>query len=197
MRFPSILRRCLEEDLKRECKKIKAGKTLYIGCETNTYKKTIPHTTFQTMDIEKKNKPDIIGDIHNIPLKKETYDTVVALQVIEHCQNPKKAIQEMIRITKPKGTIIISAPFIFYYHKSPKDYYRFTEDALKDLTKNTKNRKIIPQGNRIITIWQLLSKGKHQPIMHLLNPLIKKLDNKKPKQFAMNYLLIANKKWKQ
>ena len=193
LRFPSITRVCTERKLKRIFPKLKQGKVLYIGVHTNLYKKIIPHTKFTTLDIDKKLKPDIVSDIHDIKIKSNQFDTVIALQVLEHCYDSKKAMDEIYRVLNKNGTAIISVPFMFHYHPCPKDYYRFTEDSLKDISKKFKKIKIVPVGNKFLVIWQLLSRSIFKPLFHLLNPLIAYLDFNEKSKFALNYILIAEK----
>jgi SAM-dependent methyltransferase len=150
------------------------------------------------LDIDASLKPDIVGDIHDIKTEKR-FDAVIATQVLEHCKDPRKAISEMHKVLKENGTMVLSVPFLFYYHGSPKDYYRFTEDSLKELTKDFKEVQIISIGNKFLTIWQLLSVGKWtkrlqiQKLFHLLNPLIKYFDFVKKTDFALGYIVAAKK----
>ena len=46
----------------------------------------------------------------SIPIKNESFDVVVALDILEHIEDDKKTMQEIYRILKPSGTVIISTP---------------------------------------------------------------------------------------
>lgn len=46
----------------------------------------------------------------NIPFKDRTFDFIYCYTVLEHVQNVKKSIQEMIRVTKKDGYIFIACP---------------------------------------------------------------------------------------
>ena len=48
--------------------------------------------------------------IHEMPFDKETFDIAYAIEVIEHLKNPYDFIQEMFRVVKPGGKIIITTP---------------------------------------------------------------------------------------
>lgn len=52
-----------------------------------------------------------VADCYNIPLPDESVDCVVAGELIEHLEYPKKAIAEWLRILKPGGHLSISTPF--------------------------------------------------------------------------------------
>jgi len=83
--------------------------------------------------------PDIVGDIHDLPFKESTVDAVICLSVLEHVENPLKAMSEIRRVLKPGGYALIYVPFLYYYHAERdyyKDYWRFSEDALRLMGKD-------------------------------------------------------------
>ncbi len=52
----------------------------------------------------------VLGDIVNLPFKDNSFDVVIATEILEHIPNYQKAISELNRITKPNGHIIITFP---------------------------------------------------------------------------------------
>ncbi len=87
------------------------------------------------IDIVPDTEPDIIGDLHSIPLKDEAVDTIVSIAVLEHTKFPWIVTQEFYRILKPGGYGVIAVPFIQPQHACPDDYCRFTENGLVELSK--------------------------------------------------------------
>jgi len=75
-------------------------------------------------------------DMQNLPFEEDTFDYVVSDQVIEHVENPIKAVQESHRILKEGGIAIHTTCFINQYHPSPKDFWRFSPDALRFLCRD-------------------------------------------------------------
>jgi hypothetical protein len=65
----------------------------------------------KTLDLDEKLKPDFIGDIRKIPIEKDTFDAVLAAEVIEHIpwNDVSGALLEIHRITKKYA--IISTPY--------------------------------------------------------------------------------------
>ena len=49
-----------------------------------------------------------------LPFKDNTYDIVECVSVLEHVDNPKMVIKEMIRVLKPGGCLYIHAPNYLY-----------------------------------------------------------------------------------
>lgn len=74
-------------------------------------------------------------DMQNLPYENNCFDYVISDQVIEHLENPQKAIDESYRVLKKGGTAIHTTCFINYIHPDPKDLWRFTPQALRYLCK--------------------------------------------------------------
>lgn len=49
-----------------------------------------------------------IGSIYDLPYKDNTFDIVLGTEVLEHLENPKKALQEILRVSKKY--ILVSVP---------------------------------------------------------------------------------------
>ncbi len=60
-----------------------------------------------TIDIDPELHPDIVGSVTNIPVEDNSYDVVLAAQIIEHLpyEEAKKAMKEIARVSK-KGAMI-------------------------------------------------------------------------------------------
>ena len=48
------------------------------------------------------------GDIYRLPYKNNSFDLVIATEVLEHLENPKKAYKELVRVSKKY--ILLSVP---------------------------------------------------------------------------------------
>lgn len=87
-------------------------------------------------------KQTYICSVESMPIGSDTYDLVLSIQVLEHLQNPEKAISEMSRVLKSGGMLFLSTNFLYPRHGSPHDYFRFTCDGLKTIC-NKHGLKII------------------------------------------------------
>ena len=63
----------------------------------------------------------------------EKFDLVLCTNVLEHIFDINSAIQNLRYLLKDRGHLVVSVPFIYPLHDEPKDYWRFTEHALKKL----------------------------------------------------------------
>ena len=52
----------------------------------------------------------IVGSINPLPIAHESIDIVTSLDVLEHIQDDRRAMQELIRVTKENGIIVITVP---------------------------------------------------------------------------------------
>ncbi len=113
------------------------GLLLDLGCGQSPYhKKTLKHVNEQIgLDLHKDNGVDVVADAHNLPFKSETFDSVFCSQVIEHVEYPEHVVDEIGRIIKVGGKLILSAPFMFPKHSDPFDYHRFTDIKLERMLK--------------------------------------------------------------
>jgi ubiquinone/menaquinone biosynthesis C-methylase UbiE len=82
------------------------------------------------------------GDSIKLPFKNNFFDVVLFLDVLEHIQNDKKAINEAKRVLKKNGIIIITAPalsFIWSKHDSGQGHQRrYTRTAIRKLARDNK-----------------------------------------------------------
>jgi 2-polyprenyl-3-methyl-5-hydroxy-6-metoxy-1,4-benzoquinol methylase len=53
----------------------------------------------------------IVADLNSrLPQVDETFDVIIAIEVIEHLENPRAVVREWKRLLKPGGTLIFSTP---------------------------------------------------------------------------------------
>jgi 2-polyprenyl-3-methyl-5-hydroxy-6-metoxy-1,4-benzoquinol methylase len=52
----------------------------------------------------------IVADICAVPFRDESFDLVVSLETIEHSSDPRKALAELVRLTRRGGRLIVSNP---------------------------------------------------------------------------------------
>jgi SAM-dependent methyltransferase len=62
---------------------------------------------------------DIVSDITTIPLPDASFDVVLCAEVLEHIPAPVDALRELVRLLRPGGALLVTAPFCSLTHQSP------------------------------------------------------------------------------
>jgi ubiquinone/menaquinone biosynthesis C-methylase UbiE len=65
---------------------------------------------------------DVVSDIEKIPLEDESFDVVLCSEVLEHVPEPTHALDEFVRLLRPGGQLILTAPFASLVHMAPFHY---------------------------------------------------------------------------
>jgi len=66
-----------------------------------------------------QSRLDIISDITAIPEPDASFDAIMCIEVLEHLPAPVDALRELIRLLKPGGVLILTAPFCSLTHFAP------------------------------------------------------------------------------
>jgi SAM-dependent methyltransferase len=64
-------------------------------------------------------------------LPSDSFDTVIATDVLEHLYAPATFFSEAARICAPGGKLILGVPFFYWIHEAPHDHLRHTEFSLR------------------------------------------------------------------
>ncbi|MEU4605929.1 class I SAM-dependent methyltransferase [Kribbella sp. NPDC023972] len=97
------------------------------------------HAMFEPAAIEYTPTDVPQVDVHDLPYESSSFDYVICDQVIEHVRNPFVAVNEMHRVLKPGGWLLLATCFHVPVHKradNPTDYWRFTTDGLRELVRD-------------------------------------------------------------
>jgi len=120
--------------------------------------KYLAKVNYKILDKVSDFHPDIVGDIHNLPFGDNSLDAVICLAVLEHVEEPQQAVKEIYRVLKPGGYCFIYVPFLYYYHPLKnyyQDFYRFTYDGARYLTRDFKSVEIQNVRGSLATIFNL------------------------------------------
>ena len=191
-------------------------KTLEVGAYgKSTYGIYFPNKV--GIDVREGPGVDLVADVYKLPFDDNSFDVVLCMVVMEHLEDPKKAISEMKRVLKPGGMILVSTPFLFPIHDSPNDFWRFTKYGLALLFIDWDIVELSAETNFNETFAVLFQRVGYQTKLHL-NSLMKGLvfvlawmltkipiiprvvygDIKKsieePEAFASSFFLAARKK---
>ncbi len=106
--------------------------------------------------IHSKQQVDIFATAYETGLADKSVDTVLCTAVLEHLERPQEAIDEMFRVLKAGGHIILTAPLFWHLHEEPRDFYRYTRYGLIHLftTAGLEVVELIPLSGFVVTFCQ-------------------------------------------
>ncbi len=80
---------------------------------------------------------DLVQDLNSpLHLPSDSFDTVLLSDVLEHIREPAGLMQEIARILRPGGALLMNVPFLYGLHEVPHDYFRYTHFALSSLAES-------------------------------------------------------------
>lgn len=87
---------------------------------------------YTSVDSNARVGADVVCDVLNLrrKFKKETFDGIIALEVLEHVSEFWKVPRILHELLKPDGYIYITTPFYFLWHDPRPDYWRLSRDGL-------------------------------------------------------------------
>jgi len=89
----------------RHCK----GEVLDIGCGIGELGRYLTSTgNLGYVGLDTSGKVHIHGSVYQLPIRSDSFDTVVLSEILEHLENPKEALSEAVRISKRR--VVISVP---------------------------------------------------------------------------------------
>jgi SAM-dependent methyltransferase len=173
-----------DELLSQNIKKYTQGRLLDIGCGDKQYKEMInPFVTEHIgLDHEEtlhdKANIDLFGTAYNVPIDDNYFDTDLCTAVLEHLEEPDKAIKEAYRVLKSGGYAIYTVPLFWLLHEEPRDFYRYTKYGLKYLFEKNGFRIVeinalsgfwVTFGQELVYyLWRLRYGGKLNPLWWLV-----------------------------
>lgn len=161
---------------------------------------------------------DIISSITNISLPDNSFHIILCTEVLEHISNTSVAFQELARLLKPNGQLIITVPFAYPLHEEPYDFVRLTPHQLYECARknNLEITEIVTSGNELevmatvwCNMWTRMNRANLDPLKKLqeiwnllmvfsMNAITtiasNKIDSILPKKYYLNAMAVFQKK---
>ena len=105
-------------------------------------------------------RPTVVADLgRTFPFKNGVANVVIISSFLYIVADPRALLDEARRVLKRGGLLLLTAPLIYPHNPEPTDYWRFTEDALRLLLRDTGfvEITIVPVGGRWTAAAYLLS----------------------------------------
>ena len=134
-----VLYRLMEDVLTYAADRYARGRLLDIGCGSKPWEVLFAPFVTEHVGIDhvpSKRNPsavDVIATAYEVPLPDAGADTLLLTSVMEHLEQPERALAECRRLLRPGGHLIMTAPFIWPVHEQPRDFFRYSPDGLRFL----------------------------------------------------------------
>lgn len=120
-------------------KKYLRGRLLDFGCGKKPYMNLFEVQEYIGLDIEesghchKNEQVDVYYDGKTIPFNSDYFDSIFSSEVFEHIFNLEQILNELFRVIKPGGHMLITLPFVWDEHEVPYDFARYTSYGISSL----------------------------------------------------------------
>lgn len=171
MIFPSVgvdtNKQTRDRWVKRQLKKLRQGTWLLdAGAGEQQYKKWCSHLRYTATDIANYDGQgngaalqtqtwnyqglDIISDSACLPFATGSFGAILCTEVLEHVPDPVRVLEELVRVLKPGGKLLLTSPFASMTHFAP---YHFATGFNKYFYEHHLDRlgveidQLVPNGN--------------------------------------------------
>jgi len=125
-----------------------------------------PGQDYRGIDMRAGPGVDEVADVEALPYADGTFGTVLAMSTFEHVPHFWRGFEEVHRVLRPDGALLVCAPFYFHIHSYPSDYWRFTPEGFEVLLRDYPSRIIGWHGpaKRPANVWALAFREGRAPI---------------------------------
>jgi SAM-dependent methyltransferase len=131
-------------------------RVLVVGAGSDPYRGIFPNAeVYVRLDLARvPGLTDVAADACALPFPDASFECVLATEVLEYLRHPAAFASELRRVLVPHGLAVVTVPFIFQEHQ---DYWRPARQALAELFGDFPRVRISAQGNRVHTMFDLLT----------------------------------------
>jgi len=114
------------------------GRTLDAGCGSKPYERLYASNEYVGLEFDSpenraSKKADHYYDGKTFPFVDGEFDSVVTTEVFEHVFNPDQFLDEVHRVLKPGGMVLMTMPFVWDEHEQPHDFARYSSFGIRAL----------------------------------------------------------------
>lgn len=213
----SLIKKYHVSPVLKEIIEISRGNVIDIGCGEKPYYRYVKDKVDSYIGLDHPDTPhskeniDVLSTAYSIPFENNYFDVAILTQVIEHLEEPQRALIEINRVTKVGGYLIIAWPFLYPIHEAPRDFYRYTSYGMRSMAESAgfEVQKLVPVSGFWVTLFGLTSLyifGKSRYLYLLLSPIILVLflfcmllntldkNTKSKEKWTWNYYAILKKR---
>jgi SAM-dependent methyltransferase len=125
-----------------------------------------PNKPYVGVDMRPGPGVDCVSDVESLSQHHASVGTVIAMNTFEHVPRFWRGFDEIHRVLRGDGVLLVSVPFYFHIHNHPSDYWRFTPEALHLLLEKYPQRIMGWHGpkKRPASVWAVAFREDHPPV---------------------------------
>ena len=120
----------------RNTRKIADGAVLEVGsADVNGTVRDLFGGKYTGVDHQEADGVDIVASSHDLTGLFDTgsFDIVLCLEMLEHDPNPWVTVRQIAEVTRPGGTVILTARGLGFPEHNKPDLWRFMKDGMRAL----------------------------------------------------------------
>jgi SAM-dependent methyltransferase len=101
-------------------------------------------------DIYEFSEYGVVGNcpMENLPFEDSSFDAVLAVDSVHHSKNPIQGLQEMIRVVRKRGKVVIVEPFVSLLSYAPYKIFHHEETSFRYTPEKTDYPHKIQDGDQ-------------------------------------------------
>ena len=107
---------------------------LDVGAGTSPYRASLVEQLgvgrYVGLELAPSDATDVVADARRLPFADGSLDLVVCFEAIQHIPDAARVLDEMTRVLRPEGHVLISFPFL-YGECDVRDFYRWTLSGMR------------------------------------------------------------------
>jgi hypothetical protein len=112
------------------------------------WKQWVPKSHYVGFDVLAGKNVDVVGDAHHLSeyFDPESFDIVIAIAVFEHLAMPWVVAEEVTKVLKPGGLVMVETHFSFSEHELPWHFFQFNKNGLECLFNTGLGYELVDSG---------------------------------------------------
>lgn len=141
------------------------GKLLDVGCGSKPYITLFNVDEYVGLEVDtpqtrRFSSADYFYEVNSkFPFDNHSFDSILCNQVLEHVPSPDLFLEEINRVVRVNGRLLLTVPFVWGEHEKPNDFRRYTSFGIIDLLERNGFRIVFHSkiGNNASIFFQLFS----------------------------------------
>ncbi|MDP8247763.1 MAG: methyltransferase domain-containing protein [Candidatus Tritonobacter lacicola] len=133
-----MVKRLGEREYRRFFAAYRPKSVLDVGCGSGEKRSVIPDEICYTgvdhlATLHDTSGIDVFCAAYDLPFQSDSREFVFCTGVLEHLEEPERALREAYRVLEPGGFALYAIPLFWHLHEQPRDFYRYTKHGISYL----------------------------------------------------------------